>query len=229
MVFSPPQNCRGDCWEQSKSSQWIFLCSRHYLPSAQSLYKPNEDGCADSTITNHQPLCFCYKATGPGCLLLCTAACLFPPSERCQATSLPPPPPPWCCGIHTFVQPLCLVLFRLLKCSSFCWSPYQHNQMTAAGTEPNARPSPWHQTRRPVWIPSLIRRLHYPNNFNVFSLSQLPFSFNWIPWDPSILVAPKHSPQSYQSALDNKFLSFFIKSTGRWKKKKVSHWVEWAS
>lgn len=87
---------------------------------------------------------FCYKATGPGCLLLCTAACLFPPSERCQATSLPPPPLPEAVA-HTFVQPLCLVLFRLLKCSSFCWSPYQHNQKTAAGTEVIAKPSLWHQ------------------------------------------------------------------------------------
>lgn len=51
---------------------------------------------------------------------------------------------------HTFVQSLCLVLFRLLKCSPFCWSPYQHNQMTAAGTEPIAKPSCWHQTRRSV-------------------------------------------------------------------------------
>lgn len=137
---------------QSKSSRQSFLSSCHYLPSVQLLYKPNENGCADSTITNHQPLCVCYKATGPGCLLLCTAASLFPPSERCQATSLPPPPLPCAPDVvaHTFVQPLCLVLFRLLKCSSFCWSPYQHNQMTAAGTEPITKPSRWHQTRRPV-------------------------------------------------------------------------------
>lgn len=50
---------------------------------------------------------------------------------------------------HTFVQPLCLVLFRLLKCSP-CWLPYQRNQMTAAGTEPIAKPSCWHRTRRPI-------------------------------------------------------------------------------
>lgn len=47
--------------EQSRSSQWSFLSSCHYLPSAQLLYKPNKDGCADSTITNHQPLCFATK------------------------------------------------------------------------------------------------------------------------------------------------------------------------
>lgn len=88
------------CWEQAKSSQRPFLCSHCYLPSAQLLYKLNKNGCADGTITNHQPLCFCYKDTGRGCLLLGTAACLFPPSERCQVTSLPPVPPPWYWGTH---------------------------------------------------------------------------------------------------------------------------------
>lgn len=127
----------------------------------------------------------------------------------------PSTPPPPDAVTHTFVQPLCLVLFRLLKCSSFCWSPYQHNQMTAAGTELIAKPSLWHQTRRPVQIPSLMREQCFHSNFKVFFLSQLPFSFNWIPQGPSILMAPKHSPQSYQSISDNKFLSFLIKSTAR--------------
>lgn len=104
--------------------------------------------------------------------------------------SLPPSPP--AAVTHTFVQLLCLVLFRLLKCSSFCWSLYQHNQMTAAGTELIAKPSLWHQTWRTVQIPSLMREHCFHSNSKVFFLSQLPFSFNWIPQGPSILMAPKH-------------------------------------
>lgn len=192
------------------------------------LYKLNENGCADSITTNHQRLCFCYKATGPGCLLLCTTACLFPPSEHCQAPFLSLPPLPDAVA-HTFVQSLCLVLFRLLKCSPFCWSPDQHNQMAAAGTEPTAKPSCSHQTRRPVWqSPVWSGRQRFHNNSKGFSLSQLPFSFNWVPWGPSILIAPKHSPQRYQSASDNKFPCFSLKAQEGEKKEThifFSHWV----
>lgn len=147
MVFSPWT--AKAYWEESNTSQQLFLCVCQYLPSVQLLYKLKKNGCADSTITNHQPLCFCYKATGPDVYF----SALQPAFSHLRNAARPhlslyhPLPD---AVAHTFVQPLCLVLFRLLKCSSFCWSPYQHNQMTAAGTEPTAKSSPWHQTRRPV-------------------------------------------------------------------------------
>lgn len=62
--------------------------------------------------------------------------------------------------------------------------------------------------------------------FKVLFLPQLPFSSNWIPWGLSILIAPKHSPQSYQSALDIILLSVLIKST-RWKKKDNIFFSPW--
>lgn len=127
----------------------VILCSCHNLPNAQLLYTKNKNGYADSTITNHWPLWFCYKATGPGCLLPLHCSLPFPTFGMLPGhVSFHHPLPDTVA--HTFVQSLCLVLFRLLKCSSFCWSPYQHNQMTAAGTELTAKPSPWHQTRSTV-------------------------------------------------------------------------------
>ena len=76
----------------------------------------------------------------------------------------------------------------------------------------------------PVWS----GRHCFHNNSKGFSLSQLPFSFNWVPWGPSILIAPKHSPQRYQSASDNKFPCFSLKAQEGEKKEThifFSHWV----
>lgn len=126
-----------------------WFCSHCYLPSAQLLYKLNKNGCADSTITNHQPLCFCDKDT----VVDVYSSALQPAFSHLRNSarshlSLQYPLPD--AVAHTFVQSLCLVLFRWLKCSSFCWSPYQHNPMTAAGTELTAMSAPWHQTRSAV-------------------------------------------------------------------------------
>ena len=59
------------------------------------------------------------------------------------------------------------------------------------------------------------------------SSCQLPFSFNWVPWGPSILIAPKHSPKRYQSASDSKFLFFSLKAQESEKEAHIffSHWV----
>lgn len=140
----------------------------------------------------------------------------------------PSTPPPPDAVTHTFVQPLCLVLFRLLKCSSFCWSPYQHNQMTAAGTELIAKPSLWHQTRRPVQIPSLMREQCFHSNFKVFFLSQLPFSLIGFPRVPQfwwLLNIPHRATNQFQ------IISFFLFSLkaqqGEKKKAHIffSHWA----
>lgn len=162
---------------------------------------------------------FCYKATGPECLLLCTVACLFPPSERCQDTSLPPP-------LHP------LMLWHTPLFSLFVWSCLDYwNALLSVGLLTNTIKwlqlgqnwllSPLSGTRKgglykfQVWWGSNAF-IRLEENFKVFFLSQLPFSFNWLPQGPLILMAPKHSPQSYQSILDNKFPSFLIKSTARW-------------
>lgn len=65
--------------------------------------------------------------------------------------------------VHTFVQPLCLLLFRLLNALLFAVSlTAQSNDCSGTGVECGA--FSWHQTRRPVEIPSLIRLPRFPNN-----------------------------------------------------------------
>lgn len=138
-----------------------------------------------------------------------------------------PTPTPWHCGRPLFSLFVwsCLdywnaLLFVGLLTNTIKWLQLGQNWLLSplAGTRQGGL------YKFPVWS----GRQCFHNNSKGFSLSQLPFSFNWVPWGPSILIAPKHSPQRYQSASDNKFPCFSLKAQEGEKKEThifFSHWV----
>lgn len=100
-----------------RSPRVLNCHSCHYLPSTQLLSTLNKNGCADSTITNHQLLCFATKLW----VLDVYSSALQPAFSHLRNAARTHCPPSLPAAVaHTFVQPLCLLLFRLLKCSSLC-------------------------------------------------------------------------------------------------------------